>query len=95
MQVTEPLRAIVMGAPFEDARPLALCYDRMCQEAEAHVFVCYCYSSRAHFLVMEDIENMIGEVSIVMDFNRLLLLFDPTFLVLVSVFEGIQLKNMV
>ena len=77
MQVAEPLRAMVMGAPFEDARPLALCYDRMCQEAEAHVFVCYCYSFRAHFLVMEGIENMIGEVTMVMDFNQFLLPFDP------------------
>lgn len=34
-QVTEPLRAMVMGAPLEDARHLAQRYDRLRQEAEA------------------------------------------------------------
>lgn len=34
-QVAEPLRAMVMGAPLEDARHLAQRYDRMRQEAEA------------------------------------------------------------
>ncbi|XP_062177742.1 SH3 domain-containing protein 2-like isoform X2 [Alnus glutinosa] len=34
-QVAEPLRAMVMGAPLEDARHLAQHYDRMRQEAEA------------------------------------------------------------
>ncbi|OWM75014.1 SH3 domain-containing protein 2-like [Punica granatum] len=34
-QVAEPLRAMVMGAPLEDARQLAQRYDRMRQEAEA------------------------------------------------------------
>ncbi|KAJ4964445.1 hypothetical protein NE237_024384 [Protea cynaroides] len=34
-QVAEPLRAMVMGAPLEDARHLAQRYDRMQQEAEA------------------------------------------------------------
>ncbi|KAE8693340.1 Pearli, putative isoform 1 [Hibiscus syriacus] len=34
--VTEPLRAMVMGAPSEDARHLAQRYDRMRREAEAH-----------------------------------------------------------
>ncbi|GKV24119.1 hypothetical protein SLEP1_g33770 [Rubroshorea leprosula] len=34
-QVAEPLRAMVMGAPIEDARHLAQRYDRMRQEAEA------------------------------------------------------------
>ncbi|CAK9162023.1 unnamed protein product [Ilex paraguariensis] len=33
-QVAEPLRAMVMGAPLEDARHLAQRYDRMRQEAE-------------------------------------------------------------
>ncbi|KAL2346091.1 hypothetical protein Fmac_000091 [Flemingia macrophylla] len=33
--VAEPLRAMVMGAPLEDARHLAQRYDRMRQEAEA------------------------------------------------------------
>ena len=37
-QVAEPLRAMVMGAPLEDARHLAQRYDRMRQEAEAQVF---------------------------------------------------------
>ncbi|KAJ0428468.1 putative SH3 domain, AH/BAR domain superfamily, SH3-like domain superfamily protein [Helianthus annuus] len=36
-QVAEPLRAMVMGAPLEDARHLAQRYDRMRQEAEAQV----------------------------------------------------------
>jgi hypothetical protein len=35
--VAEPLRAMVMGAPLEDARHLAQRYDRMRQEAEAQV----------------------------------------------------------
>ncbi|EEF49486.1 SH3 domain-containing protein 2 [Ricinus communis] len=34
-QVAEPLRAMVMGTPLEDARHLAQRYDRMRQEAEA------------------------------------------------------------
>ncbi|XP_057783136.1 SH3 domain-containing protein 2-like [Salvia miltiorrhiza] len=34
-QVAEPLRAMVMGAPLEDARHLAQRYDRMRQEGEA------------------------------------------------------------
>ncbi|EFJ32107.1 hypothetical protein SELMODRAFT_169133 [Selaginella moellendorffii] len=34
-QVAEPLRAMVMGAPLEDARHLAQRYDRLRQEAEA------------------------------------------------------------
>ncbi|KAG5239027.1 endophilin-A [Salix suchowensis] len=34
-QVAEPLRAMVMGSPLEDARHLAQRYDRMRQEAEA------------------------------------------------------------
>ncbi|RWR79162.1 SH3 domain-containing protein 2-like protein [Cinnamomum micranthum f. kanehirae] len=34
-QVAEPLRAMVMGAPLEDARHLAQRYDKMRQEAEA------------------------------------------------------------
>ncbi|KAK8944106.1 hypothetical protein KSP39_PZI008303 [Platanthera zijinensis] len=34
-QVAEPLRAMVMGAPLEDARYLAQRYDKMRQEAEA------------------------------------------------------------
>ncbi|KAK4424107.1 SH3 domain-containing protein 2 [Sesamum alatum] len=37
-QVTEPLRAMVMGAPLEDARHLAQRYDRMRQDAEAQAF---------------------------------------------------------
>ncbi|AQK41071.1 SH3 domain-containing protein 2, partial [Zea mays] len=36
-QVAEPLRAMVMGAPLEDAHHLAQRYDRMRQEAEAQV----------------------------------------------------------
>lgn len=38
-QVAEPLRAMVMGAPLEDARHLAQRYDRMRQEAEAQVLL--------------------------------------------------------
>ncbi|KAK8476530.1 hypothetical protein V6N13_085672 [Hibiscus sabdariffa] len=34
-QVTEPLRAMVMGAPLEDARHLAQRYDRLRQEVES------------------------------------------------------------
>ncbi|GMJ05623.1 SH3 domain-containing protein 2 [Hibiscus trionum] len=34
-QVTEPLRAMVMGAPLEDARHLAQRYDRLRQETES------------------------------------------------------------
>lgn len=37
-KVAEPLRAMVMGAPLEDARHLTQRYDRMRQEAEAQVF---------------------------------------------------------
>ncbi|KAL0454134.1 UNVERIFIED_CONTAM: SH3 domain-containing protein 2 [Sesamum latifolium] len=37
-QVTEPLRAMVMGAPLDDARHLAQRYDRMRQDAEAQAF---------------------------------------------------------
>lgn len=37
--MAEPLRAMVMGAPLEDARHLAQRYDRMRQEAEAQVFL--------------------------------------------------------
>ncbi|KAI8531988.1 hypothetical protein RHMOL_Rhmol11G0178000 [Rhododendron molle] len=37
-QVAEPLRAMVMGAPLEDARHLAQRYDRVRQEAESQVF---------------------------------------------------------
>eukprot|EP00252_Welwitschia_mirabilis_P026341 TRINITY_DN8629_c0_g1_i1.p1 TRINITY_DN8629_c0_g1~~TRINITY_DN8629_c0_g1_i1.p1 ORF type:complete len:373 (+),score=91.32 TRINITY_DN8629_c0_g1_i1:248-1366(+) len=36
-QVAEPLRAMVVGAPLEDARHLAQRYDRMRQEVEAQV----------------------------------------------------------
>ncbi|GMP81501.1 hypothetical protein CsSME_00036191 [Camellia sinensis var. sinensis] len=36
-QIAEPLRAMVMGAPLEDARHLAQRYDRVRQEAEAQV----------------------------------------------------------
>ncbi|PSS31293.1 SH3 domain-containing protein [Actinidia chinensis var. chinensis] len=36
-QVAEPLRAMVVGAPLEDARHLAQRYDRVRQEAEAQV----------------------------------------------------------
>lgn len=36
-QVAEPLRAMVMGAPLEDARHLAQRYERMRMEAEAQV----------------------------------------------------------
>lgn len=36
-QVAEPLRAMVMGSPLEDARHLAQRYDRMRQEAESQV----------------------------------------------------------
>ncbi|KAI3460363.1 hypothetical protein Pfo_017026 [Paulownia fortunei] len=36
-QVTEPLRAMVVGSPLEDARQLAQRYDRVRQEAEAQV----------------------------------------------------------
>ncbi|KAF9603651.1 hypothetical protein IFM89_037310 [Coptis chinensis] len=35
LQVAEPLRAMVMGAPLEDARHLAQRYDRIRQEAES------------------------------------------------------------
>lgn len=37
LQVAEPLRAMVVGAPLEDARQLAQRYDRVRQEAEAQV----------------------------------------------------------
>lgn len=40
--MAEPLRAMVMGAPLEDARHLAQRYDRMRQEAEAQVFGIFC-----------------------------------------------------
>lgn len=40
-QVAEPLRAMVMGAPLEDARHLAQRYDRMRQEAEAQAIEVY------------------------------------------------------
>ena len=36
-QVLDPLRAMVTGAPLEDARHLAQRYSRMRQEAEAQV----------------------------------------------------------
>ncbi|KAK1303433.1 hypothetical protein QJS10_CPB11g00915 [Acorus calamus] len=36
-QVAEPLRAMVMGAPLEDARRLVQRYDRMRQDAEAEM----------------------------------------------------------
>ena len=36
-QVAEPLRAMVMGAPLEDARHLTQRYERLRQEAEAQV----------------------------------------------------------
>lgn len=39
VQVAEPLRAMVVGAPLEDARHLAQRYDRMRQEAEAQVII--------------------------------------------------------
>jgi hypothetical protein len=50
-QVAEPLRAMVMGAPLEDARHLAQRYDRMRQEAEVQVnsfsiimlYISYCF----------------------------------------------------
>lgn len=37
LQVSEPLRAMVMGAPLEDARHLTQRYERLRQEAEAQV----------------------------------------------------------
>ena len=37
--MAEPLRAMVMGAPLEDARHLAQRYDKMRQEAEAQVSI--------------------------------------------------------
>lgn len=36
-QVLDPLRAMITGAPLEDARHLAQRYSRMRQEAEAQV----------------------------------------------------------
>lgn len=39
MQVTEPLRAMVVGSALEDARHLAQRYDRVRQEAESQVTV--------------------------------------------------------
>ncbi|KAG9148169.1 hypothetical protein Leryth_014086 [Lithospermum erythrorhizon] len=40
-QVAEPLRAMVMGAPLEDARHLAQRYDRVRQETEAQAIEVY------------------------------------------------------
>lgn len=37
LQVTEPLRAMVVGSALEDARHLAQKYDRVRQEAESQV----------------------------------------------------------
>lgn len=37
LQVTEPLRAMVVGSALEDARNLAQRYDRVRQDAEAQV----------------------------------------------------------
>lgn len=36
-QILDPLRAMIAGAPLEDARHLAQRYSRMRQEAEAQV----------------------------------------------------------
>ncbi|PWA60364.1 Eukaryotic porin/Tom40 [Artemisia annua] len=63
-RVAEPLIAMVMGASFQRAQHLAQCYDRIRHDAEAHIFICYCYSSRTLIMVF------------------------------VSIFEGMQLKNM-
>lgn len=41
-QVAEPLRAMVMGAPLEDARHLTQRYERLRQEAEAQVWCPNC-----------------------------------------------------
>ena len=37
LQILDPLRAMIMGAPLEDARHLAQRYSRMRQEAETQV----------------------------------------------------------
>ncbi|PIA57120.1 hypothetical protein AQUCO_00600092v1 [Aquilegia coerulea] len=52
-QVAEPLRAMVMGAPLEDARHLAQRYDRMRQEAEAQAIEV----SKRHAKVQESMGN--------------------------------------
>ncbi|KVH95980.1 hypothetical protein Ccrd_001936 [Cynara cardunculus var. scolymus] len=57
-QVAEPLRAMVMGAPLEDARHLAQRYDRMRQEAEAQI-----ESERAyHQKVIQILDHLEGEM---------------------------------
>ena len=38
-QILEPLRAMISGAPLEDARHLAQRYSRMRQEAETQVIL--------------------------------------------------------
>lgn len=43
MQVTEPLRAMVVGSPLEDARHLAHKYDRVRQDVEAQVITYVVY----------------------------------------------------
>ncbi|GFP85930.1 endophilin-a2 [Phtheirospermum japonicum] len=57
-QVAEPLRAMVMGAPLEDARHLAQRYDRMRQEAEAQVEAERAYHQR----VLQILDQLEGEV---------------------------------
>lgn len=52
-QVAEPLRAMVVGAPLEDARHLAQRYDRMRQEAEAQAIEV----SKRHAKVRESVGN--------------------------------------
>ncbi|KAG5543109.1 hypothetical protein RHGRI_016005 [Rhododendron griersonianum] len=49
-QVAEPLRAMVVGAPLEDARHLAQRYDKVRQEAEAQRSNVWCISSDTVFL---------------------------------------------
>ncbi|KAE8680033.1 Detected protein of confused Function [Hibiscus syriacus] len=69
-QVAEPLRAMVMGAPLEDARHLTQRYDRMRQEAESQTIEVSKRQARArempvtHETVMklEVVENKLQEL---------------------------------
>lgn len=67
-QVVDPLRAMVMGAPLEDARHLTQRYDRLRQEAEAQVIDVNKRKSSAggnpdNMMKLQASEQKLGELS--------------------------------
>lgn len=68
--MAEPLRAMVMGAPLEDARHLAQRYDRMRQEGEAQVLllrVCVYFKNNLSLVLCGCLSPAVIEISLNLD----------------------------